>query len=300
MNAAADTNGADGGDYVALLGTKGGPAIRPGSAMPISNLLRLDGRRIVVDCGLGVSRGLIDHGMALQDLSLILITHLHSDHYMELGPLLHTAWTTGLNTPVTVYGPAGLDVYWHHFVESMRADIELRQSDEGRPALESLVEIRTLDAGTVIDADGLRVDAMRNAHPPLVDTFALSFRGRRSHVVFSGDTAPLDALADWAAGCDLLIHEAMLEAALPALFARVGNGDDRLRKHWLRSHTVASEAARLATRAGAKSLALNHLIPSDDPDYTQAHWREAAEPHFAGALHVGHDGQVVRWENVDP
>ena len=71
---------------VALLGTKGGPAIRPGSTMPTSSLLTLGGRRIVVDCGLGVARGLVDQGMQLKDLELIFITHLHSDHYLELGP----------------------------------------------------------------------------------------------------------------------------------------------------------------------------------------------------------------------
>ena len=283
----------DASDSLALLGTKGGPAIRTGSAMPTSNLLTLGGRRIVIDCGLGVTRALVDRGVALRELSTIVVTHLHSDHYLELGPLLHTAWTAGLETPVTVYGPAGLEASWRLFLRSMRADIELRQSDEGRPELAPLVTVRTLDAGTVIDEDGLRLDAMRNRHPPLVDTFALSFRGAGSHVVLSGDTAPMEALADWARGCDLLVHEAMLEAALPALLARVGNGDDRLREHLLRSHTAAADAARLAARAGARALALNHLIPSDDPDWGEDAWIEAVAPHWSGPLHLGRDGLVI-------
>ena len=103
-------------NYVALLGTKGGPAIRPGSSMPTSNLMVLDGQRIVVDCGLGVTRGIVDQGIQLKELSLIFITHLHSDHYMELGPLLHTAWVAGLKSSVEVYGPAGLDAYWEAFI----------------------------------------------------------------------------------------------------------------------------------------------------------------------------------------
>ena len=280
-------------DQVVLLGTKGGPAIRPGSTMPTSSLLVLDGRRVVIDCGLGVARGLIEQGLPLRELSTIFVTHLHSDHYLELGPLLHTAWTAGLATPVTVFGPRGLDAYWSRFVESMRADIELRQHDEGRPEFVSLVTIRALDAGTVVDEEGFRVEAMRNIHPPLVDTFALSFRGSRSHVVFSGDTAPMESLADWASGCDLLVHEAMLESALPALFARVGNGDERLREHLLRSHTFAADAARLAARAGAAALALNHLIPSDDPDYGESEWRDAVVGHFDGTLYIGRDGLSI-------
>ena len=83
-------------NYVALLGTKGGPAIRPGSSMPTSSLYALNGQKIIVDCGLGVTKGLVDQGMQLKDLSLIIISHLHSDHYLELGPLLHTAWTAGV------------------------------------------------------------------------------------------------------------------------------------------------------------------------------------------------------------
>ena len=41
--------------------------------------------------------------MQLKELSLILITHLHSDRYLDLDPLIHAAWTAGLKTPVDLY-----------------------------------------------------------------------------------------------------------------------------------------------------------------------------------------------------
>ena len=203
-------------NYVALLGTKGGPAIRPGSSMPTSNLLCLDGQEIVVDCALGVTRALVDQGIQLKTLSRIFITHLHSDHYLELGPLLHTAWTAGLKTPVHVWGPAGLDDYWNGFLLSMKADIDIRVEDEGRPDLSKLLQFHVIDEGVVLQQDGLTVSAIRTEHPPLIDCFALSFKGATKHVVFSGDTAPIAALEDFAKNADLLIHEAMLESALPA------------------------------------------------------------------------------------
>jgi len=278
-------------NWVALLGTKGGPAIRPGSTMPTSNLLSLDGRMIVVDCGLGVARGLTDQGMRLTDLSLIFITHLHSDHYLELGPLLHTAWTAGLGTPVTVYGPAGLDAYWQGLLASMKADIDLRIEDEGRPDLRALVNVRTIDEGTLLEEDGFRVEAIRNAHPPLIDTFALRFSGSRHTVVFSGDTTHFPPLAEFAEGADLLVHEAMLEEALGALMKRVSNSDpERLMNHMMQSHTLAEDAARIATKAGVKTLALNHLIPSDDPDYTAEDWQRAVRQYWNGEFHLGRDG----------
>jgi ribonuclease BN (tRNA processing enzyme) len=277
-------------NYVVLLGTKGGPAIRPGSSMPTSNLFVLGGKQIVVDCGLGVTRGLVDQGMQLKDLSLIFISHLHSDHYLELGPLIHTAWTAGLKTAVDIYGPAGLDVYLDGFLASMKADIDLRIEDEGRPDLRDLLQIHVIDAGIVLDRDGLIVAAIRTEHPPLVDCFALSFQTAAARVVFSGDTAPITALADFARGADLLIHEAMLESALPALMERIGNGSDRLMKHWLRSHTFAHDAAKIAQQAGVKQLALSHLIPSDDPDYGEADWKVAVADIWDDTLIVGYDG----------
>lgn len=279
--------------FVALLGTKGGPAIRPGSTMPTSSVLHLDGTMVVVDCGLGVSRGLIDQGIRLQDIRLIAITHMHSDHFLELGPLLHTAWTAGLKARVTVWGPAGLAEYWTGFLASMKTEIDLRIEDEGRPDLRDLVSLRVIDPAQEMQLGSLRMRAIRTLHPPLTDCFALRFEGVGKTVVFSGDTAHMPELAGFARGADLLIHEAMLGEALPALLARIGNGDDRLMKHWLRAHTLAADAARIATEAGVGALALHHLIPSDDPAYGPAEWHESVRPHWSGPFHLGRDGLKI-------
>ncbi len=280
----------NGANWVALLGTKGGPAIRPGSTMPTSSLLSLGGVRIVVDCGLGVTRGIVDQGMELADLRHIFITHLHSDHYLELGPLLHTAWTAGLKSAVEVWGPKGLADYWSAFLQSMKTDIDLRIADEGRPDLRALVAIQTIEAGAFFETDRFRVSALRNIHPPLVDTFALRFEGAGKAVVFSGDTAFFPPLADFAHGADILIHEAMLEEAVEALIARVGNTDGRLRTHLLRSHSFAPEAAKIASMAEVGALAVHHMIPSDDPTFTEEHWQAAVRPHWSGPFFLGRDG----------
>lgn len=276
--------------WVALLGTKGGPAIRTGSPNPTSSVVMLDGRWVVVDCGLGVTRGLVDQGLSLKDLSLIFVTHLHSDHYLELGPLLHTAWTAGLKTPVTVWGPAGLQASWQAFCLSLAADIDLRIEDEGRPDLRGMVSFGVIGEGAVMEEDGLSVGALPAIHPPFTEAWSLSFRGAGRHVVFSGDTAPNPALVGFAKGADLLVHEAMLTEGVEALLARVGNGDDRLRTHILRSHTTAADAARIATQAGVGALALHHLLPTDDPAFGSADWTRAVAPHWSGPLHLGRDG----------
>ena len=277
-------------DFVALLGTKGGPAIRTGSPMPTASLLSLGGTWALIDCGLGVTRGLVDQGMALKDLSRIFITHLHSDHYLELGPLIHTAWTAGLKDRVTVWGPSGLRGYWEGFLASMQADIDLRIEDEGRPDLRQLVSFHTIGPATPITTGALTVTALPAIHPPIAESWSLSFRTAKQHIVFSGDTARNPALVEFARDADLLIHEAMLAEGLKALTARVGNSDDRLMRHLRRSHTLAADAAQLARAADVRALALHHLIPSDDPAFGPADWQRAVAPHWSGPFYLGSDG----------
>lgn len=275
---------------VTLLGTKGGPAVYPASdRMATSSLLKLGETRIVIDCGLGVSAGLVRAGVHLRDLSVIVITHLHSDHYLELGPLLHTAWTAGLRTPVRVIGPKGLDAYWHGFLHSMTFDIETRIADEGRPDLAGLVTIEVI-ADQVMLGDGVSMTALRNQHPPIVDSFALRFETGGKSIVFSGDTAPFDGLGAFVEGADLLVHEAMFAEGVDRLVARVGNGD-RLKQHLEASHTRTEDVGALAQKCGVKSLALNHLVPSDDPTITEADWMAAVRAGgYDGPAHIGRDG----------
>ncbi|TPK46772.1 MBL fold metallo-hydrolase [Mesorhizobium sp. B2-5-4] len=279
-------------DRLVLLGSKGGPALRPGGPWPSSSLLEIGGRAIVVDCGLGVTRGLVDAGISLKALDLIFITHLHSDHVLELGPLIHTAWMAGLATPVTVFGPPGVGHYWRRFCQAMEFDIEIRIVDEGRPDIRELVSIDEFDEGHVVEQRGLKVTALRVDHPPVTDCFALRFEHGAKSVVFSADTAFFPPLADFAESADILVHEAMLEEGIERLVARTGNGA-RLREHLLASHSFAEEAGRIASDAGVKRLVLNHLIPADDVGIGEEDWVAAVRKTWAGDLTIARDGLVV-------
>jgi ribonuclease BN (tRNA processing enzyme) len=279
-------------DRLVLLGSKGGPALRPGGPWPSSSLLEIGGRKIVVDCGLGVTRGIVDAGMSLKALDLVFITHLHSDHVLELGPLIHTAWTAGLATPVSVFGPPGTGHYWRHFIRSLEFDIDTRIEDEGRPDIRDLVRVEEFGEGVVFGDGGLEVSALRVKHPPVTDCFALRFEYRGRSVVFSSDTAFFPPLAGFAKNADILVHEAMLEAGVERLVARTGNGA-RLREHLLASHSFADGAGRIAVEAGVGRLVLNHLIPADDSAIGEADWIAAARKTWPGDLTIARDGLVV-------
>ncbi len=279
-------------DRLILLGTKGGPAVRPGAAMPTSSYLELGERRAVIDCGIGVTRALAHAGVSLLDLDLVFVTHLHSDHLIELGPLIHTAWTTGLDHEVNVYGPEGIADYWRHFLASMAFDNEIRVSDEGRRPIAELVRVHTFTEGDVMAEGSYRVTALRVEHPPVTECFALRFEAAGRSIVFSSDTAYFPPLIPFARGADMLVHEAMLPEGVDALIERTGLGDE-LREHIYASHTKAGDAGALARSAEVRHLVLNHLVPSDDPEFGEEQWRNAVGACWAGPVTVGRDGLEI-------
>lgn len=276
-----------------VLGSKGGPAIRPGGPSPTSMLLEVDGRLIVVDCGLGVTRGFVETGHPLTRLSAILVTHHHSDHNLEFGNLIHTAWTAGLGTEVRAYGPKGLAAMWPAFCALNAFDIATRIADEGRPPLEPLVRVEEYAEGLVFEEEGLTVEALRNHHPPVVDSFALRLTIRRPEgarvIVFSGDTAFIPQMIPFARGADLLVHEAMYAPGVDRLVAKTPNAA-RLREHLMASHTLAEDVGRIARDAGVRHLVLHHLVPADDPLTKPEHWEAAVRTAYAGPLTVARDG----------
>jgi len=279
-------------DRLVLLGTKGGPAIRTRGPSPSANLLVLGGRPYVIDCGLGVTRGLVDCGFDLKGLRTILITHHHSDHNLEWGNLINTAWMAGLAHPVRTYAPPPIRAMREAYLALNAYDLAIRVEDEGRPPLAPLIEVAEYGEGVVFDDGNVRVTALRVPHPPIRDCFALKFEGAGRTIVFSADTATFPPLADFARGADILIHEGLYEPGVDALVARVANGA-RLKEHLMASHTRAEDVGRIAAAAGVKHLVVNHLVPADDPAITPAHWEAAVRTAWDGALTIARDGLSI-------
>ena len=239
-------------DRLVLLGSKGGPAIRPGGPSPTSSLLELGGRTIVIDCGLGVTRGIVDAGVSLKALDLVFVTHLHSDHVLELGPLLHTAWTAGLAHAVAVHGPPGIGHYWedsrNRWISTSRS---ASPTKAGRTCATSS-RFPSSRRGKSSMKPGSSFGRSRVDHPPVTDCYALRFEHEGRSIVFSADTTWFPPLAGFARGAEILVHEAMLEEGIDRLVARTGNGA-RLREHlspatrWQAMPAASPQTPRSAT-----------------------------------------------------
>ena len=266
---------------VIFLGTAG--SVPSASRQTAATLIRRGGERILVDCGEGTQRRLMQSAAGLTDIDTILITHGHADHILGLPGLLRTFALRERTAPLALFGPEGI----RGVLDSLAPVI-------GKlPYPFAAVEV---EPGTEIAGDGCRFEAIGTRHRvksvgwalieddrpgrfdveraaalgvpngPLygqlqrgeavelddgtvVDPVAEGLVGETRlgrTLVFSGDTRPCDAIVARAVDADLLVHEAtFLDEDL-----------DRARDT---HHSTAREAAELAVEARVRMLALTHV-----------------------------------------
>ena len=271
-----------------LLGTGGGPRPRKASS-GASQVIIVNGVAYVVDCGDGVARQLVMADVLLSSVRHVFLTHQHSDHNADYGNLIWLAWTAGLWTRVDTWGPPPIERMTQLFFEMNKYDIDTRIANEDRIPLMPLVHAHEYTkAGEVMRDENVRVTSELVDHAPVVPAFAYRFDSLKRSIVISGDTAPSEKLAKFAAGADVLVHSVMYPPAIDRLVARVPNAA-KLKASILAHQTSAEQAGRIAQSAGVKTLVLSHFVPPDDPQVTDQMWAGAAAIHYRGRIIVGKD-----------
>lgn len=322
---------------VVLLGIAGGTTTwspradgRP-ARHGISTAVVVGDRIYVVDQGAGSTRQLTiadplgrGRGSVLRDLGALLITHLHSDHIVDLPCLLHWGREQGWPPePVPLIGPGPLPLSTRAYagrragiatggavrpgtaslvkglVHAFRADTIDRVLGAGRPPLEDLVRVRevpvpgrdetTAGSAPVLEDANVRVSATLVEHGDMAPAYAYRFDFDGGAVVISGDTGPCDALVELAVGADVLVHEAISPHFAASRFGAppYDAAQQQSLDHVFAKHTSVRAVGDIAARAGVPTLVLTHLVPGDLPADA---WRDAV---------TGFDGQVIVGEDLD-
>ncbi len=271
----------------------GGSVPSPRRGLP-AILLRRGGDRILFDCGEGTQRQLV-RSVGLTDVDCVFITHFHADHWLGLPGMLKSFALRERDQPLTVYGPRGLKelmgamriVYGRMPYELSFVELEPAQTVERDGYAITAIPVRHrgeasfgyalveeprpghLDAqlaeqlGVAPGPDFGRLqrgESVNGVEPTRV--VGPTREGRK--VVLSGDTAPCEALAIAAHQADVLVHE--------ATFA-----EEEAERARQTAHSTASQAARLASDAQVRMLALTHLSNR----YAGRELREQARAVFA-------------------
>jgi ribonuclease BN (tRNA processing enzyme) len=233
----------------------------PGPDSPAScYLVEADGFRIVLDLGQGAAGPLQGYTVP-STLGAILISHLHSDHCLDLTALavILQYGPARPRAPIPVHAPTGA---------ARRIALACGpETDEAQ--LAGFFDFKEPRDGQI---GPFAVTFARMSHP--VETYAVRLEHDGHTLVYTGDTGPTDALVELSRGADVLLAE-----------AGWGGGSEAVPN----LHLTGAAAGEHATRAGVRRLILTH-VPAWG---SVARARAEAQDTFSGRLDMARAGQVV-------
>jgi ribonuclease BN (tRNA processing enzyme) len=165
---------------------------------------------ILLDCGASALSAMKRHGLDGNRIDVIVLTHLHGDHFAGIPFLVRETQIAAARTkPLTIVGPPG-----HERV--IRETMELLfPGSPNRLDTFDLV-FREYSTTEPLEIGTLSVRAMAVQHTSATNPHAVRLTTEGRTVVYSGDTAWLDSLVDFAAEADLFLCECyQLEALKP-------------------------------------------------------------------------------------
>lgn len=293
----AELKGAKGTKLV-MLGTGAGPVpmVPSRNRFMTSHVMVSNGAAYVLDFGLGVTNEFARTGLGFDQVRSVFITHHHPDHNIEYGPFLVIGWVNGLKLGVRAYGPPPLKQMTAGFLEAWRQTVDFWAEDFKMAPLHHLEVTEIAKAGPVMQDENVKVSSVIVHHPPVKPALGYRFDFHDRSIAFSGDTTPLEAVAQMARGADVLVHEAMY---LPAVRAYIRGEIKRgqpaqfnaFMAHMKRDHSPVEAVGRIAQEAGVKTLVLSHLTP--DHGVKDATWRREAAKAFKGRIIVARDLMVI-------
>jgi len=232
-------------------------------------LYEADDVRLLLDCGSGITRRLAELGLAWPAITHVALTHFHIDHHGDL-PTLVFAWKYGQlparSAPLDLLGPVGTRA----LIERLAAAYGEWLLAPGFP-----ITIREIMPGESVELSAsVRLSAQKVPHTEESVAYSIERAGRR--VVYTGDTGPDDALADWAHGCDVLV----CECSLPASMA-------------IKEHLTPDQCASLAARARPGHVVLTHFYPPVE----RIDIRAAMAAQYGGPVTLGRDGWHIELED---
>lgn len=283
---------------VILTGT-GIPHPTPGRAGP-GAMVRRGKVALQFDAGRGTVMRIAEAGTPPAFLSALFLTHIHSDHLVDVADVTMTRWLqqqhhkTGPLHIVATEGDAASFV--NHMFDIWNEDIALRTGHTGsNPPEYVLHTFSPSSAPTVVwtsSDDAVTVEAMLVHHEPVHDAVAYRVKTPEGVVVISGDTRVCDEVEALAQGADVLVHEtcrrtAMAETIKGTVFEKIFS-----------YHADSVMLGGLAERAKVRHLALTHLIPSPRGDEeAKAFEDDVRQGGYTGSVTVGRDLDVFSISN---
>ena len=238
---------------VVLLGSGGGPPVRL-NQFGMSTLVEAGSTRLLFDCGRGATIRLTQAGVPIASINRLFLTHLHSDHIIQIPDLFLAGWTTGRTVPLEVWGPDGTREMMNALQRAYAFDIHTRRDiDERDPAEGIKVVSRNIKEGTVFEKDGVKVTAFLVDHGPVSPAFGYRIDYRGHSVALSGDTRMSENLIRRVSGVDVLVHE-----VTDAVASRASSTNLARTETVIAHHTTPDQAGEVFARVKPRLAVYSH------------------------------------------
>jgi len=241
-----------------LLGT-GCPSIdykRCGS----SNLVSTKKTKILIDCGSGVTQRLNQSGNSSADVDALLLTHLHTDHVIDLYQLIMSSWHSDRDSIWKIYGPKGTKEFVDKIFLAWKSERKLRVSYEKRKSIKALkYKVYEFNKIGKFSINDIKIKYFEVNHKPVDYAYGFSFFNNNKKLTISGDTRPCESLMQNALNSDVLLHEVFIEYEMN----KVSKLRTKQTLHNVKEyHTPSNLVGKVAKLSNCDRLVLTHFVPT--------------------------------------
>lgn len=249
-----------------------------------SQLVTICGNRILIDCGEYTQSQLRKYHQKIQSIKMVLISHLHGDHFFGLPGLLSTMHLLGRTEPITVFAPKGaresIELLFSVSGTELRFPVEFRELDFSEPQVivqERFYHITAFPMHHSLPCFGfliaeepplLNLRPMARLHYKMTNEDCVRVKEGEDLILEDGTIVPNSELTlprrkarSYAYCCDTSFDEALVPIVSGVDMLCMESTFDEAFKTMAeeRCHCTASQAATIAKNAEVRRLMLTHF-----------------------------------------
>ena len=241
-----------------LLGT-GCPKVDHNRFGP-ANLVSTNKTNILIDCGSGVTQRLEEVKISSANINALFLTHLHSDHVIDLYQLIISSWHSYRIKPWRIFGPKGTKKFVKKLMDTWKDERIQRIKYEQRNSTQAFkIKVTEFKEVGKIRINDLIIEYFTVDHKPVKYAYGFNLYHKEKKLTISGDTKPCENLMKYGQLADVLLHEVFVEDEL------ISSRKMRSKKtlHNIRTyHTLSSIVGKVAKITRCKKLVLTHFVPT--------------------------------------
>ena len=225
-----------------------------------SNLITTKKSIILIDCGSGVTQRLEQAKIPLANIDALFLTHLHSDHAIDLYQLIISSWHSYRIKPWKIYGPIGTKKFISLIMSAWRDERNQRIKYEKRSSTKAFnIQVKEFKNYGKIKIKDLLIEYFEVDHKPVKYAYGFNFLYNNKKLTISGDTKPCDNLMKYAQLTDVLLHEVYIEGEMHTVTRMRSKQTLHNVKNY---HTTSTIVGKIAKISRCKKLVLTHFVPT--------------------------------------